>query len=214
MPTVRIKDIVMVPISKLVPYPRNPNKHTPEQIERLAQIIEFQGWRYPIKVSNQSGFITSGHGRLEAAKIRGWGEVPVSYQDYDNEAMAYADVVSDNAIAEWSYLDLSSINSDIADLGPDFDIDLLGIKDFTLDVAEKYSDESNLMRDTFIEPPFSVLNARREAWQNRKRWWISLGIQSELGRGGGRNDSQLQEPGTTLGATPPNQNDLYKRLRK
>jgi hypothetical protein len=34
-------------------------------------------------------------------------------------------------------LDLSGINADLADLGPDFDIDFLGIKDFVLDLAEK-----------------------------------------------------------------------------
>jgi hypothetical protein len=33
-------------------------------------------------------------------------------------------------------------------------------------------------------PPFSVLNAREGWWQDRKRAWLSLGIESELGRGG------------------------------
>lgn len=33
-------------------------------------------------------------------------------------------------------------------------------------------------------PPFSVLNAREGWWQERKRAWLSLGIKSELGRGG------------------------------
>lgn len=32
-------------------------------------------------------------------------------------------------------------------------------------------------------PPFSVLNAREGEWQDRKRKWLSLGIQSEIGRG-------------------------------
>lgn len=34
-------------------------------------------------------------------------------------------------------------------------------------------------------PPFSVWNAREGWWQDRKRAWLSLGIKSELGRGGG-----------------------------
>jgi DNA modification methylase len=34
----------------------------------------------------------------------------------------------------------------------------------------------------FIYPPFSILNAREGVWQNRKRAWLALGIQSELGR--------------------------------
>lgn len=34
----------------------------------------------------------------------------------------------------------------------------------------------------FLLPPFSVLSAREGEWQDRKRAWISLGIQSEVGR--------------------------------
>ncbi len=140
-PEVKITNVVMVKTSELIPNPRNPNFHPPEQIERLAQIIEHQGWRRPITVSNQSGFMTVGHGRLDAAKLRGWAEAPVTYQDYDNEAAEYADMVADNALNEWSELDLSRINSVLGDLGPDFDIDLLGIKDFTIDVAEHDLDD-------------------------------------------------------------------------
>ena len=43
-------------------------------------------------------------------------------------------------------------------------------------------EENTLLRDTFIEPPFSVLNTRTGNWQGRKRKWLSLGIKSELGR--------------------------------
>lgn len=35
----------------------------------------------------------------------------------------------------------------------------------------------------FVVPPFSSLNAREGWWQDRKRAWLALGIQSELGRG-------------------------------
>lgn len=35
----------------------------------------------------------------------------------------------------------------------------------------------------FGMPPFSVFDARQGYWQGRKRAWIALGIQSELGRG-------------------------------
>jgi hypothetical protein len=47
----------------------------------------------------------------------------------------------------------------------------------------------------FLFPPFSVLNAREGAWQDRKRAWIALGIQSELGRGGALESPTLEEPG-------------------
>lgn len=117
--------------------PKNRNVHTDEQIARLSQLITYQGWRWPIIVSNQSGFIMAGHGRVLAAKRLGLETVPVSYQDFTTEEQAYAFLVSDNAIASWSELDLAGINSDIVDLGPDFDIEMLGIKEFELDTQQK-----------------------------------------------------------------------------
>lgn len=39
-----------------------------------------------------------------------------------------------------------------------------------------------LLRDKYIVPPFSVLDARSGYWQKRKRLWISRGIRSEVGR--------------------------------
>lgn len=43
-------------------------------------------------------------------------------------------------------------------------------------------DPAGIMRKEFLVPPFSVLSARDGEWQERKRAWVSLGIQSELGR--------------------------------
>lgn len=127
----------MVKVSKLNPHPKNHNKHPDEQITRLAEILEYQGWRYPIKVSKLSGFITSGHGRLAAAIKMGLKEVPVNYQDYDGDEQEYADLTADNAIALWAEIDLAAINADIGDLGPEFNIDMLGLKDFILEPADR-----------------------------------------------------------------------------
>lgn len=133
----------LVEIHKIVPNPKNPNTHSKEQIERLAKIIDYQGQRSPVVVSNRSGFITKGHGRLEAMKYLKWEKVAVDYQDYDDEAQEYADIVADNAIAEWSALDLSSINLEMLDLGPDFDVDLLGLKDFVIEPVEKFEPQAD-----------------------------------------------------------------------
>jgi hypothetical protein len=133
----------LVKLSELKPHPKNRNKHPAEQIDRLAEVIKYQGIRSPIKVSKRSGFITAGHGRLEAFKKLKLKEAPVNYQDYDSEEQEYADVQSDNAIASWAELDLMGINIDLAELGPDFDIDLLGIKNFVMDAADKGFDPSD-----------------------------------------------------------------------
>jgi len=51
-------------VVKLIPNPRNPNKHPDKQIALLAKIIRHQGWRSPVVISNRSGFVVKGHGRL------------------------------------------------------------------------------------------------------------------------------------------------------
>jgi hypothetical protein len=38
------------------------------------------------------------------------------------------------------------------------------------------------LSDMWIAPPFSILNTNLAAWRERKRYWLSMGIQSELGR--------------------------------
>lgn len=116
---------------------KNRNKHGQDQIDRLAELYKYHGIRHPIIVSNLSKCIVAGHGRKLAAIRAGIKEMPVVYQDFDSSEAEYAFIQADNAIALWAELDLSGINSDLADLGPDFDINMLGIQDFTLDMAEK-----------------------------------------------------------------------------
>lgn len=38
------------------------------------------------------------------------------------------------------------------------------------------------LADRFVVPPFSLLDRRSGLWQDRRRKWLSMGIQSELGR--------------------------------
>ena len=42
--------------------------------------------------------------------------------------------------------------------------------------------EDVLLRDKFIEPPFSILDTKSGNWQQRKKLWKKIGIQSEVGR--------------------------------
>jgi len=46
----------------------------------------------------------------------------------------------------------------------------------------KPANDGGKLKEKFILPPFSVLNAREGWWQERKRAWLGLGIESELGR--------------------------------
>ncbi len=126
----------VVPIPELKLHPKNRNVHPQEQLDRLAKILDYQGWRYPVKVSKRSGYVTSGHGRIEAAKINKWHQIPVSFQEYESDEQEYADLTADNAIASWAELDLSGINTDLPAFGPELDIDMLGLRGFLVDPSE------------------------------------------------------------------------------
>lgn len=134
---IQSKNIEIVDIDSLVLNPKNNNKHPKEQIERLAKLIKHHGFRNPLVVSNRSGFVISGHGRIEAARLAGLKEVPIMRQNFDTEAQEYAYLTSDNAVASWAELDMGMINSELLNF-PELDIELLGIKDFVLEPIEKF----------------------------------------------------------------------------
>jgi len=54
-----------------------------------------------------------------------------------------------------------------------------------------------LLRDKFIEPPFSVLDTKSGNWQRRKNLWKKLGIKSELGRNS-KSKNRLSDSGGSL----------------
>jgi len=107
----------MVEIEKVIPNPRNPNKHSEKQIALLSKIIAAQGWRAPITVSTRSGFIVRGHGRLLAARKLGLVEVPVDYQAYETEAAEWADLIADNRLSELSETDELLLKDLLQELG-------------------------------------------------------------------------------------------------
>lgn len=130
----------IVNIESVVPQPKNPNKHNDKQIELLAKIIKAQGWRNPIVVSNRSGFVVKGHGRLMAAQKLGVSQVPIDRQDYASEAEEYADLLADNKIAELSKNDKGSLKDLLAEVDTGIiDIELTG---FTEDEIEKMMTEN------------------------------------------------------------------------
>lgn len=150
----------IVETDALVGNPRNPNTHPKEQIEALAKIIKRQGWRHPIVVSNRSGFVVKGHGRLLAAKELGVSHVPVDYQDYESEASEYADLMADNKIQEFSELDAKLSAEILMDIKNSGDIEL-EMAAFTEDALEALLAESE--KDTVKDDDFDLTAALENA---------------------------------------------------
>lgn len=136
----------MKPTDELVPHERNPNRHSEEQIQRLAKLIDYQGFRHPIIVSKRSGKIVAGHARLSAAKLLGLQTVPIDYQEFESDESEYAFLISDNGIQDFSSLDFAEISEIMVTLGPDFELDLLGVKDFAIDPQFAPSNEEDQPR--------------------------------------------------------------------
>jgi hypothetical protein len=60
-----------------------------------------------------------------------------------------------------------------------------------------------LLRDKYIEPPFSILDSKNGKWQRRKKQWIDLGIKSEIGRDNKKvNSIRLQTDGKDISQNP------------
>src|SRR2546427_11417727 len=112
----------LVRVADLKPHPKNPNTHSAAQVAAIAAVIEGNGWRAPITVSHRRGFITRGHGRLEAATLLGCEQVPVDFQDYESEQPELADMLADNHLAGLAAIDEDRLVRGLKELqapGPD-----------------------------------------------------------------------------------------------
>lgn len=129
----------LVAVKDIKPNPKNPNIHPKQQIDLLAKVLKETGWRAPIVVSNRSGLVVKGHGRLSAAQRAGMKEVPVDFQDYDSADEERADLLADNKIAELSATDKELVKSLLGDFEEGFDMSLTGFKqdEFIQQVAEQ-----------------------------------------------------------------------------
>ena len=117
----------LVPLADLESrrHPKNPNTHSAAQVAAIAAVLEGNGWRQSIVVSNRSGLITRGHGRLDAALLLGFESAPVDFQNYDSEESEIADMIADNRLSELSEMDdgkLLSILKELQSAGHDVEL--------------------------------------------------------------------------------------------
>jgi len=195
------------PVDRLIPYVRNARTHSEDQVAQIAASIAEFGFTNPILIGADD-VVIAGHGRLLAAKLLGLTEVPVIVLDHLSDAQRRALVIADNRIAENAGWDEAMLRAELAALHEDeFDLDVLGFGDAELlrilDSIDGFaslggenaddsgsppaglstSEASTTLAERFGIPPFTVFDARKGWWQERKRAWIDLGIRSELGRG-------------------------------
>ena len=169
-------------------------------VEAVMRSLDKFGQRKPIVVRQDTGEVIAGNHTFMAAQRLGWAEVAVVWvQDDDTTAKAFA--LADNRTSELGGYDDDALAAMIAEVMAE-DTDLLAAASYTesdlndllaatapvdlddeLPVPESRQAPVKLL-DRFLGLPVTVLNSRTGWWQDRKRAWTDLGIESELGRDG------------------------------
>lgn len=117
---------VDVSINELIPYARNSRTHSDEQIAQVASSIKEFGFTNPVIIDEDNGII-AGHGRVMAAKLLSFDDVPCIQVTGWSEAQKKAYVIADNKLALNSGWDQSMLKIELQELeGMDFDLSLTG----------------------------------------------------------------------------------------
>jgi DNA modification methylase len=137
-------------ITTLRPYARNARTHSKKQIKQIARSIERFGFTNPVLVSDE-GEIIAGHGRVEAAKLIGWKQVPTIALSHLSEAERRAYVLADNKLALNAGWDKEILAIELQALVElEFDVELTG---FSLAEIDLVLDEASEADPDKIEAP-------------------------------------------------------------
>lgn len=178
------------PVDRLQPYERNPRRNDKAVGQMVASIKEY-GFTIPV-LAKSDGLVIDGHLRLKAAVQMKLAEVPVIPCDTWTEAQVKAFRLMVNRSVAWADWDMDALALEFLDLKAlDFDLTMTGFDPSEWAPTEgaaagtpgAIETAKRTLAERFGVPPFSVLDARQGYWQDRKRAWLALGIQSELGRG-------------------------------
>ena len=169
-------------INDLTDYYKNPRQLTEKQFNQLKKSLDKFGMiDKPIVNADSRNTIIGGHQRLNVLRADKIDSVECWVPDHelDEKEVEELNIRLNKNTGEWDFNVLAN----------EFELpDLVewGFEPFELGVNDEPAPddaEHQTLADKFIVPPFSVLDTRQGYWQERKRAWVALGIQSELGRG-------------------------------
>lgn len=122
------RKLEIVAVNRLKPYPGNARTHSCKQIRQVADSIQRFGFNNPVLIDDD-GAIIAGHGRVAAAKLLGWSDVPTLRISHLSPAEKRAYVIADNRLAEkagWDHDTLAIELQALVDL--EFDVELTGFE--------------------------------------------------------------------------------------
>ena len=123
--------IVMLPVSEVRPYDKNPRKNT-KAVKFVKASIEQFGFKVPIIVDSNR-VIVCGHTRLLAAKSLGMSEVPCIMASDLTDEQIKAFRLADNKVGEFAEWDMDLLGDELDAIADACDIDM---GDFGFDLSE------------------------------------------------------------------------------
>ena len=124
-----------LPLTQLKPARRNARTHSRKQIRQIADSIERFGFTNPVLIDETSA-ILAGHGRVAAAKLLGWTEVPCLRFDRMSEGDKRAYALADNKLAlnaGWDEELLGLELQELTALKLDYDLEITGFSSAEVD---------------------------------------------------------------------------------
>lgn len=176
---------------QLLANPHNWRIHVQLQQDAVKGALDTVGWVQSVVNNVRTGHLVDGHLRVALA-LRDHQMVPVTDVDLSEaeERLILAELDSSTALAQPD-------PDKVDELLHLLDTDNVGLQQLFAQLADDaglYQDlapadslaglGAGSLQQQFVVPPFTVLDTRQGYWQDRRDLWLSLGIQSELGRTG------------------------------
>ena len=127
----------------LKPRTSNPRTHSKKQVQQIVTSIKEFGFLSPILIDGADGII-AGHGRVEAAKLIGMGDVPTVRVDHLTPAQIRAYVIADNKLAENAGWDRRLLALELQELSVElnFDVAITGFETAEIDLLVQELDQN------------------------------------------------------------------------
>jgi hypothetical protein len=171
--------------------PRNARRHPERNLTAVAASLRDLGAGRSIVVDRE-GVVIGGNAVYEKARELGIAVREIATKGDELVVVRRVDLATDDprrkalaladnqiaTLAEWDEVVLSELLAEVEEI----EFETMGFASLTPEHSGDLP-ESVSLAERFLIPPFSVMNAREGWWQARKKAWLALGLQSELGRG-------------------------------
>jgi hypothetical protein len=194
----KARRLTYMPLGEIVGAVRNPKAH---DVPTIEDSMERFGYAEAPLLDERTGRLVAGHGRVKTLNaMKKAGKPPpdgVEVRDGEwflpvqrgwaskDDAEAEAYLMASNQLVTlggWNDEERAALLGDLLKQG-EAALRGTGFDKADVEAMIKPQPEHIGLASKFVVPPFTVLDARQGYWQERKRAWLSMGIESEVGRG-------------------------------